>query len=327
MNHRFMRSFFAAAIAFTTLSGFTVTTQDPEQAEIITSDVEHFWQAFDDAAKVPAEQQAEVYAREYFDPGSQGFKDFIAFRKVTPASFAAHVEQNRDYYATIRPRIGEVVGQKPMIQAAFRRFKALYPDISFPKHAYFVVGTQHGAGMNSDDGIILAAEMFATPPGTPYGYNKVYPEYVPFSVVHETVHFNQSFQIGDGAPLLPSVVNEGSADFIASLVLPEPAVRQTTDRWQYGCARESALAARFMQELDAAQVQPWLYDHAPDTGWPPDMGYWLGYRIAQTYYAQAKDKTAALRAILQVTDFKALLKASGYPAAAPACLPAKPVQE
>ena len=54
------------------------------------------------------------------------------------------------------------------------------------------------------------------------------------------------------------------------------------------------------------------------------MGYWLGYRIAQAYYHQTPDKTAALRALLQVTDFKALLKASGYPAKAPTCVPEKP---
>jgi hypothetical protein len=51
------------------------------------------------------------------------------------------------------------------------------------------------------------------------------------------------------------------------------------------------------------------------------MGYWLGYRIAQTYYRSAPDKTAALRALLEVTDFEALLEASNYPAKAPKCAP------
>jgi hypothetical protein len=44
--------------------------------------------------------------------------------------------------------------------------------------------------------------------------------------------------------------------------------------------------------------------------WPPDMGYWLSYRIAQTFYDQAADQTAALRTLLLVTDFKAFL--AGY---------------
>jgi hypothetical protein len=308
------------------LCGFTTTTLDPDQAEVVTSDVDHFWQAFDDAAKVPPADRAEVYTKEYFDLGSQGLKDFTTRRIGSPEVFTQHVEENRAYYSKMRPQIGKVVDQKPVIQAAFRRLKALYPDIKFPEHVYFVVGRQHAAGISSDDGIILAADMFATPPGTPYSYNAVYPDIVPFASVHETIHFNQTFQSEDNATLLQGTVTEGTADFIASLVLPEPNVRQYTDRWEYGCAHEAELDTRYEQDEDVTKIPPWMYDHNPDTGWPPDMGYWMGYRIDQSMYAQAKDKTAALRAMLQVTDFKAFLKASGYRAKARACIPEKPAR-
>ena len=306
------------------LCGFTTTTLDPGQAEVVTVDVNHFWRAFDDAAKVTRDQRAEVYRKEYFDPASQGLKDFIAFRKLTPENLTQHVEEQRTYYQKIRPYMKQVVDQKPMIQAAFRRLKVLYPEAKFPAHVYFVVGKQRGAGMNSDNGIIMAAEMLASPPGTPYAYNIVYPDFVPFGVVHETIHFNQTYQIDDKSTVLQSVVSEGSADFVASLVVPEPDARQLTDRWVYGCRHEAELAARLLQDQDKTDMGPWLYNHDPDTGWPPDMGYWIGYRIDQAYYAQAKDKAAALRAIVKVTDFKALLAASGYPAKATACAPEKP---
>lgn len=305
------------------LCAATTTTLDPDQAEIVTSDVDHFWQAFDDAAKVPADQRVAIYTKEYFDLGSQGFRDYIAQRHVTPEKLTEHVEQNRDYYTEIRPLIGKVVGQKPLIATAFKRLKALDPDIKFPAHIYYVVGPQRGLGMNSDNGIIFAAEMMATPPGTPYSYNKTYPAFMPFGAVHETIHFNQTYQPDDKATLLQGVVTEGVADFISSLVLPEPDVRQMTDRWQYGCPHEAELAARFAGEVDLTKLQPWLFDHTPDTSWPPDMGYWLGYRIAQSYYDRASDKTAAVKALLQVTDFKALLKASDYLETRPACEPEK----
>lgn len=319
-------SFAAPPAAVLVLCGFTTTTLDPGQAEIVTTDVGHFWQAFDAAAKVPAAQRADIYTKEYFDLASQGLKDYIAYRHVTPEKFAEHVEQNRAYYTEIRPYIGQVVDQKPVIAAAFGRLKALDPDVKFPAHIYFVVGPQRGAGMNSDNGIIFAAEMLATPPGIPYAYNKVSPAFVPFGAVHETIHFDQTYQPDDKATLLQVTVIEGTADFVASLAVQEPDIRQMTDRWQYGCAHEAELAARFTGELDQTRLQPWLYDHTPDTGWPPDMGYWLGYRIAQAYYHRAADKTAALKALLAVTDFKALLKASGYPGSRTACEPEKPVR-
>lgn len=307
------------------LCGFTTTTLDPDRAQIVTADVDRFWQTFDDAAKVPVGQRAAVYAREYLDQGSQGLKDFTARRIGNAQRFTEHVEGNRAYYEKVRPQIGLVVGQKQVIETAFRRLKAVYPDIKFPKHVYFVIGRQHAAGINSDNGIILAAEMFATPPGTPYNYNAAYPDFVPFVVVHETIHFNQTFQDEDNITLLQGTITEGTADFIASLALPEPNVRQYTDRWQYGCRHEAQLAARYRQDGGVTTMQPWMYDHAPATGWPPDMGYWMGYRIDQSLYRQVQDKTAALRSMLQVTDFKSFLKTSGYPTKAPACKPEKPV--
>jgi hypothetical protein len=308
----------------TALSGFTAITRDPGHAEIVTADVTRFWRAFDDAAKVPMAERLSVYRQEYLAPATQGLKDFMAYRHVTAASLTQHVEAGRTYYSQVRPYVGQVVGQKPVIAAAFRRLQALYPPIMFPRHVYFVVGEQHGAGMNSPDGIILAAEMLATPPGTPYSYNKVNPDYVPFSIVHETIHFNQTFQQGDHDTLLEDVINEGTADFIASLTLPDPAPRQSTDRWHYGCAHEAELAARFAREAGMKGTGPWLFNHHPDTGWPIDMGYWLGYRIAQAFYDRSANKRAALHELLQVTDFKQLLAASHYLQSRPACVEERP---
>jgi hypothetical protein len=66
-----------------------------------------------------------------------------------------------------------------------------------------------------------------------------------------------------------------------------------------------------------------MLNHNPDTGWPPDMSYWMGYRIDQAFYAQAKDKTAALRAMLGRDGLQAYLKASGYPVRREPCVPEK----
>ena len=98
----------------------SVTTQDPDQAEIVTTDVDHFWHAFDDAAKVPMEQRTAIYAREYFDVGSQGLKDFIPDRLKSPEVLSAYVESHRVFYAQARPLIQQVVGQKAAIAAGIR---------------------------------------------------------------------------------------------------------------------------------------------------------------------------------------------------------------
>lgn len=310
-----------AAVALV-LCGFGTATPYPDQVQIVTIDVDHFWKAFDDAAKLPQQQRTAVYIKEYFNPGSPALEEFMP-RLKGPISLAVYVERHRDFYEKARPLIQNVVGQKAAVAAAFRRLKSVYPDAKFPAHVYLVVGRANSGGISTGDGIVLGAEMFATPPGMAYSYAGLMPDMLPFYAVHEAVHFNQAASSGGGSTLLQKVIAEGTADFVASLVLPEPTERQYADRWQYGCANEAALAARLLKDQDLRNFQPWMYSFKPAIAWPPDMGYWIGYRIDQAYYAKAKDKTAALRAMLAVKDSKGYLKSSRYPAAASPCAPEK----
>lgn len=126
------------------LCGFTTITTDPAKAEVVTTDVAHFWKAFDDAAKAPPAQRAEIYRKEYFDRASQGLKDFDVQRHVTPESLSAHVEQHRAEYVKLRPYINEVVDQKPVIQTALTLGFASSPQptrASFPRSALHRLST------------------------------------------------------------------------------------------------------------------------------------------------------------------------------------------
>jgi hypothetical protein len=43
-----------------------------------------------------------------------------------------------------------------------------------------------------------------------------------------------------------------------------------------------------------------------------DLGYFVGYRIAESYYNTAADKRKAVQDILTMTDFAEILRKSGY---------------
>lgn len=43
-----------------------------------------------------------------------------------------------------------------------------------------------------------------------------------------------------------------------------------------------------------------------------DLGYWMGYKITEAYFDKAKDKKEAVSEILNITDFSAFLRESGY---------------
>ena len=45
---------------------------------------------------------------------------------------------------------------------------------------------------------------------------------------------------------------------------------------------------------------------------PADLGYWVGYKIAESYYKNAKDKKQAVKELLEIKDFSKFLADSRY---------------
>lgn len=65
--------------------------------------------------------------------------------------------------------------------------------------------------------------------------------------------------------------------------------------------------------MASARFKRWFANcgSAPE-GWPCEAGYWVGMRIAEAYVAQASDKHAAIRQLLNIEDPSEVLNASGY---------------
>ena len=85
-------------------------------------------------------------------------------------------------------------------------------------------------------------------------------------------------------------------------------------RRAYGIAHEAELWRRFQADVAADKGDAdWLFNggHQP-AGEPADMGYWLGRRICETYYALAADKAQAIRTLLLLRDPKQILADSGH---------------
>src|SRR5690606_7988188 len=100
---------------------------------------------------------------------------------------------------------------------------------------------------------------------------------------------------------------EGGADFIAELISGRH-MNQAIHDW--ALPREAEIWARFSKVMDEEDHDGWLYGGDRPEGWPADVGYFVGYRIAQAYYDQAEDKRAALKEILASPDVRGLLARS-----------------
>lgn len=288
-------------------------SSDPDAARLVTSDIQNFWRAFDLAKP---ENQVEVFEREYFKPGSIGLSDFIKLRLKDAKTLSARVKQFRPYYESARVSTLRIESMQPKIRASFYALKYLYPEAVFPD-VYFMIGALSTGGTTSGHGLLIGAEMYGRTPNTPEDVLTDWHKQVlssvdnlPTIVAHELIHFQQKTPLQQRlSTLLGQSINEGSADFIAELI---SGGNINTHLFTYGDPREKQLWEEFKSEMNGKDTKKWLYNGNSIKDRPADLGYYIGYKITESYYKQATDKRLAIKAILEIKDFQQFLKDSGY---------------
>ena len=281
---------------------------DPQTAVISTGDVALFWKAFDRWTSEGAkeDQLAPILQGEYLDKGSAGVRDFTPNRIESADALAKKILEDRAYYENVRPYVDRILPLEPEIRKVYRQFSTMYPQAQFPA-LYFVVGRRNSGGMSSPRALIIGTEMFGSSTAR-LPFDTMIP-----MVAHELMHFQQQTTAEKGAGFLPSCLREGAADFLAEMLVGRhinEAIRG------YGDQHERELWEKFQQDLRRPDGhRAWLYNgRDPNRKVPPDLGYYMGYRIAKSFWENAPDREAALRAIIEIRDPEAILHSSGYAA-------------
>src|SRR3546814_5748555 len=74
---------------------------------------------------------------------------------------------------------------------------------------------------------------------------------------------------------------------------------------QWAKGREKELETIFLAEKDQKAIgSRWLYNQKGAGGWPGDLGYWIGYRVAKSYYDRAprsEEHTSELQSLMRIS--------------------------
>jgi hypothetical protein len=290
---------------------------NPEEARIITTDIDHFWRAFAEATPM---NDVRVYQEEYLGRGTAGLREFTRLKIGNARNLAARVWTHARYYASVRSSTLAIHAEDRQIRENYRRLQALYPEALFPD-LYFLIGPMTSGGISTNRGIIVGAELFTETASSPvdelnaWEMSAVRPmDKIPLVVAHELIHFQQRFQ-KDPETLLERSIAEGSADFLSEII----AGAQINElQHSFGEQHEHVLWNEFRQVMNGKDYSRWLYNGAAFAFGnnsdirPADMGYYIGYKICQAYYEQAADKKRAIKDIIQIEDFSQFLKESHY---------------
>src|SRR5215204_6244921 len=293
---------------------------DPARALFVTSDIEHFWAAYDAGG---ASGTSSAFQTGYLDGGSSGLRDFAASRNVTAATLASMVRTYPRYFADIRAstlRLATDVSVQARIRDGYRKIADMYTAAVFPP-VTFLIGRFSTGGTTSSNGMLVGLEFYAITSTTPldelgsFQRDNVRPlDSLPIVVAHEHTHILQARAGGIANKtrknLLEQSLLEGGADFVAYLVTGG----NINARLQtYAIPREAELWAEFKTVMRGTDVSRWLYNQGTATAdRPGDLGYFVGYRIAEAFYARTADKRLALRAIIDVSNADLFLTQSGY---------------
>jgi Predicted Zn-dependent protease (DUF2268) len=284
---------------------------DPEAVQFVTSDISLFWQAYDMAKP---ENDINVFRDQYLRKGSVGLKEFAQRKNVTSCLLADQIETHPKYYASLRTSSLKVDSYKASMRASFRKLKELYPDAVFPD-VYFLIGKMTSAGTETDAGLLIGVDRFGRSKDMPLEELDAWQratlhaiEDIPVVVAHELIHYQQK-HLDLRHDLLKQSIIEGGADFIGELISGRNA---NEPQHAYGDPREKELWTEFKKEMNGTDVSYWLFqgDEAKDR--PADLGYYIGYKICESYYRNVPNKTRAVKDIIEVKDFEQFLKLSGY---------------
>jgi hypothetical protein len=293
--------------------GQTLNT-NPDKVEFVTSDIARFWTAFDSSQIYP-QRSKEFYDKLYFGQGTVGLKTFKTVSIKNTGNLVTATEKDKLYYESIRENTLQVAKLTQALHKYLYKFKQLYPASMFP-NVYFLMGDLNSGGKSEKDGLLIGCDVNCADSAS--NFTNIYPpfiktlkaltiKHIPSMVVHELVHYQQSYA-DSNTNVLGYAIKEGSADFICKLITGK-AINEVT--FKYGEAHEKNLWDEFKKDMRGDDINKWLYNRATEER-PNDLGYYIGYKITESYYLHSKNKKAAINEILNIKDFDLFLSKSLY---------------
>lgn len=301
-------------------AGLGISAQD--DIEILTEDINHFWEAYDELENCKTKADSiRAFQELYIDRATEGLIAFIKVRDFDAPEYYSKVKQYPKFWKSIRNNTFEVRSMIPEIKQIYEDYEKAYPGHKKPKIC-FAIGTLRTGGTTSSEFMLIGTEIVVADKRVdkselgPWLKSVMSDEMeVPGMIAHEYIHTQQKNNMAAvwsmlNHRLLFMALREGSCDFLSEQITGNMINKHIHT---YGNAHETEIWEEFQQEMYGNDYSNWLYQgNRAKEGQPADLGYYVGYKISEAYFAQANDKKKALKDILHIKNYKKLLKKSGY---------------
>ena len=296
----------AALLAALALAWAGAHAADAPRMDMRTDDVERFYKVYDAADGHPT---AAALQAGYLDPGSPSLHQFVRLRIDNAALLADAIAKRPAHFATARQCLPALAATRAQLPGVYARMAEIRPGATLPP-VVFLIGRDSTGGTTDANGILIGLEVMCGNDllGADVGARFTH------IVAHELAHVQQPAAQSEpppGATLLFQTLLEGGAEFVAELTSGDVSYGHMKT-WTRG--KECAIEQAFAKDMSGTDTSHWLYNGFGTPERPGDLGYWVGYRIAKAYYAQATDKRQAIADLLDIDAAHAaeFLRRSGW---------------
>lgn len=296
---------FLIAIAFI----FNLAAVLPSQAQMVTTDIDRFWQAYDKIRSTADKSEQLNYLNNlYIKNGSVGLKLIMEARRYSDQEYLDAINKYPLFWDSIRANTYRAKEFAKDIEVGVNRLKKIYPALK-SNHIYFTIGALRTPGTGKDGQVLVGSELAmadestnATEFTTAFSHLKPYfasnpIRHIVFLNVHEYVHTQQKAEMA--YDLLSQSLFEGIAEFIPTLSLnvesPTPAIK-------YGRDNKELVRLAFEKEMFSPWTYNWIWNDFNNQFKTRDLGYYVGYAIAEKYYRESMDKQKAIADLIEL-DF------------------------
>lgn len=305
-------------ITFITSCSFAQTIE----SNIITQDVRNFWEAVDSLKY--NRDTVSVFQKLVIDRATDEFKIFINKWNITSSDYAQQISAFPEFYNSIRKNSQKLINQEDSIEIVVDKFRSIYPNFNSANICVAFGNFNTGGNVEiTDDGnfVYIGLEYHGLDNATIITeLPSVIQDYVSRSnylrtVIHELVHIQQ-FSHGEkilqtyiGNGLHNVILREGIADFIANMIYPPG---QKGNNYDYGIMNEIQLKEKLFKEIYNDDFSYWIYNSNTVNGQPRDLGYFMGYRIAENYYSLYMRKIDDITDLIEIEDARKFIQMSKY---------------
>ena len=312
-----MKNLLCCCLLFFSLQGNT-----QNQPIISTIEIDNFWYAYDQLSNCKTKADSiNTFQINYIDKASEGFQSFLKVREFTAREYYNLTKKAPRFWNSVRAntlKVKSIIGD---IEKIYSNYENAFPNHTQP-NICFAIGGLRTAGTVADGYLLIGTEMISADLETDKSELNDWLKTVLTTefdvtgiIAHEYVHALQKTKFGLiwgtlNYKVLTNCLNEGAADFLAEKVTGNTINKHI---YEYGNKHEKEIWAKFKEDMYGKKVDNWLYQGTRAAkGVPADLGYFVGYKICESYFEKATDKSQALRDIMWIKNYKRFYKKSRY---------------